>query len=212
MKSLVLVVTTLAALGAPAIAGTPKKKPAAPKLPAVGAVEKTEAPAAEQVASAPLDIPVLPADTSSPFEPLFVAKPTSMPITAPAKSGKAKPLVMNMGQDYVLGSRQSAKPMTDVEQIIPRTLGQAQVATVVQAHMAEIQNCWDLVPKAERADACTAMLNLSISDAGQVTDIELGGDVPASAQACMTSAISKWTFPAAETRTEIEYGISLRSL
>lgn len=217
MKSLVLVVTALGALGAPALANTPKQQPAAPK-PAVAAVDKTEStdktdmPAPAPTAPEPLDIPVLPADTSSPFEQLFVARPTTMPAAAPVKPSKAKRVVMNMGKDYVLGGRQSAKPATDVIQIVPRTLSQAQVATVVQAHITEIQNCWDLVPKAERADACTAMLNLSISDAGQVSDVELGGDVPASAQQCMTSAIATWTFPVAETRTEIEYGISLRSL
>lgn len=147
-----------------------------------------------------LDIPALPADTSSLFEPLAIAK------RVPAKPAKDKPLVIKTGDDYALGRRQTARPEQDVEQIIPRSLSQAQVATVVQGHMADIRNCWDLVPKLQRADACTAQLALSISDGGAVTAIELGGDVPGGAQQCMTSAISKWTFPAAETRSDVEYG------
>jgi hypothetical protein len=44
-----------------------------------------------------------------------------------------------------------------------------------------------------------------------VTDIEIGGDVPAAAHACIVHAVSHWQFPVAETSTETEYGISLRS-
>ena len=119
---------------------------------------------------------------------------------------------MKMGKNYVLGGRESAKPANEVEQIIPKSLNQAQVATVVQSHMSDIQGCWTSVPKEHRADACTAELKLSISDAGLVTDVELGGDVPASAHKCITSAIARWTFPVAEAKSDVEYGISLRSL
>jgi hypothetical protein len=161
-----------------------------------------------------LDIPVLPADTSSALSPFPELEKRPMPVTLakPAKSNKAKPVVLNTGKDYMLGGRRAAKPGNEVEQIIPRSLSQAQVATVVQSHMGDIQNCWELVPNAQRADACTAMLYLSINDAGQVTDIEIGGDVPTGAHKCITSAISKWTFPVAETNSDVEYGISLRTL
>lgn len=205
MKSLILVVGTLAAFAAPAVAGAKKKPPPAAK-PAITkvAIETASASTALTTAEA-LDIPALQADTSSPLEPMIVAKPM-------IKSTKDKPIVVKTGGDYALGRRQSAKPEREYEAIIPKSLNQAQVATIVQAHMGDVRNCWDLVAKADRADACTAQLKLSISDAGAVTAVELGGDVPASARECMTSAVSKWTFPAAETRTEIEYGISLRSL
>ena len=119
---------------------------------------------------------------------------------------------MKMGKDYMLGRRESTKPANEVEQFVPKSLSQAQVATVVQSHMTDIQSCWNSVPKQLRVDACTADLKLSISDAGTVTDIELGGDVPASAHKCITSAIARWTFPVAETKSDVEYGISLRSL
>ncbi|HEX5060448.1 MAG TPA: hypothetical protein VFV99_13865 [Kofleriaceae bacterium] len=162
-----------------------------------------------------LDIPVLPADTSSVLAPYADLERRPLVTAKPLAKAAAKPKAptLNMGKDYVLGGRQATKVSErDTEVFVPKSLSQAQVATVVQAHMGDIHNCWELLPKAHRADACTAELRLSISDAGVVTDIELGGDVPAGAHKCITSAVSKWTFPTAETRTEIEYGISLRSL
>jgi hypothetical protein len=231
----ILVVVGLGMLTAPAVAETPKKnhretKPtllASSKTVASKPIEVAPAPAEAPALSAPvaaaaaaitspaaLDIPVLPPDTSSVLSmfPELDKRPMPAVTAKPAKPGKAKPVVLNTGKDYMLGGRRAAKPGSEVEQFIPRSLSQAQVATVVQANMSDIQNCWELVPKAQRADACTAMLNLSISDAGLVTDIELGGDVPAGAHKCITSAVSRWTFPVAETKSEVEYGISLRSL
>jgi hypothetical protein len=233
MKAIFVIAGTLGMLHAPAVAGNSKKKNREPTKPvtlvakadAKAAIEGAEKPAEAAPATAleaavsatptVLDIPVLPPDTSSVLSPFpeLERRPVLAAAAKPMKTSKDKAPVMKMGADYVLGRRQvNAKPDREVLEIIPRSLNQAQVATVVQSHMSDIQNCWDLVPKSHRADACTAELKLSISDAGVVTDIELGGDVPAGAHKCMTSAIAKWTFPVAETRTEIEYGISLRSL
>lgn len=231
----ILVAATIGMFTAPAAAGNAKKTAAAPppalKAALIASAEKASAPAAAAAAAAPsaalasalarpaqpvadLDIPALPADTSSALVPFpDLEKGRAVAATRPIKPGKEKPVVLRMGTDYMLGGRKAASVSGhDVEQIVPRSLSQAQAATVVQSHMADIQNCWDLLPKAQRTDACTAQLRLTISDAGQVTDIELGGDVPAGAHTCMTSAIAHWTFPVAETRSEIEYGISLRSL
>jgi hypothetical protein len=231
----ILVAVGIGMLTAPAVAETPKKnhretkptilassktvasKPAELPAPAADAAPLSApvaAAAAAIVSPEALDIPVLPADTSSVLSmfPELEKRPMPAMTAKPAKPTKAKPVVLNTGKDYMLGGRRASKPGTEVEQFIPRSLTQAQVATVVQANMSDIQNCWDLVPKAERADACTAMLQLSISDSGQVTDIELGGDVPAGAHKCITSAVARWTFPVAETKSDVEYGISLRSL
>ena len=87
-----------------------------------------------------------------------------------------------------------------------------QVSTYIDAHADEIQLCWSRIPAKQRPDACTLNLDLTISDAGQVTDVELGGDVPAGAQKCIVHAVSHWQFPAAETSTQTEYGISLHSI
>lgn len=215
----ILVVASFGLLSAPAVAGTNTKKTTAAPPSAKADVVKPSSAFASALAQpaqpiADLDIPVLPADTTSALVPFpELEKGRAVAAAKPVKAGKDKPVVMKMGSDYVLGRHQAASVSGhDVEQIVPKSLSQAQVATVVQSHMADIQNCWDLLPKAQRTDACTAQLRLTISDAGQVTDIELGGDVPAGAHKCMTSAIAHWTFPVAETRSEIEYGISLRSL
>jgi hypothetical protein len=222
MKNLLLVVGTVSLLAAPAGAGGMKKSS---KRPTVAQVDKTAvlapviapvvAPVLPAASNEMVALPQLPADTSSPLNafPELDAKVQIASAVKPAKIEKSKPLVMNMGDKYVLGTkRESAKPTQEVEQIIPKSLSQSQVATVVQSHMGEIQQCWNMIPKQLRADACTADLKLEINEAGDVTDIELGGDVPASAQKCMSSAISHWTFPTAETTSDVEYGISLRSL
>lgn len=229
----ILAVVGIGMLAAPAIAGSGKRTPVTTKPISLAraakpiAAKPAEAPpnpappvaampiAIETAAPEVLDIPVLPADPSSALyplpeldrRPLVSAKPIK-----PVKPAKAKAPVANLGASYVLGGRHAAKPEREVEQIIPKSLSQAQVATVVQHHMGDIHNCWELVPRAQRADVCTAMLRLSISDAGNVTDIEIGGDVPAGAHKCIASAIARWTFPAAETTSDVEYGIALRSL
>lgn len=206
---------------APAIAGSGKQtvhptKPVVLASVAKRGVAKPAEPAPIAADLAPaeiLDIPELPADPSSALHPLPELERRQVVVAVkPAKPAKAKAPVVNLGANYVLGARRAAKPEHEVEQIIPKSLSQAQVATVVQANMSDIQNCWELVPKAQRAEVATALLQLSIADDGHVTDIELGGDVPAGAHKCITTAVGRWTFPLAETRSDVEYGISLRSL
>jgi hypothetical protein len=133
----------------------------------------------------------------------------------PLAKQAAKAPVMKFGNDYVLGGgskRQTAKPGEEVQQIIPKGLTRAAVSTYIDAHSDEVQLCWSRIPAKQRPDACTVNLDLSINDAGQVTDVELGGDVPAGAHKCIVHAVSHWQFPAAETSTQIEYGISLHSI
>jgi cytoskeletal protein RodZ len=225
---LVAVVGTAGLLANPAVAGTSKKQPAPkaqkeqvakPKAGVVVADASTEAATAVAVAQAVaapsaspelLALPDLPADTAGVFAqvslpaPVVVGKPSAKPTKAP---------VMNIGKDYVLGAkRQSAKPGEEVQQIIPRGLARSTVSTYIDAHADEIQLCWSRIPAAQRPDACTVNLDLTISDSGKVTDIELGGDVPAGAHKCIVHAVSHWQFPVAETSTQIEYGISLHSI
>jgi hypothetical protein len=224
MKAAILLVAgSVGLFASPAVAGNSKKREI--KKPTIAAVEKTEiaVPATELSAAAVvgelpdspemLAMPSLPADLSSPLVPFpELEKKLLSPAAKPMKAHKGKAPTMKMGKDYVLGRRESAKPGAEAEHIIPKSLSQSQVATVVQSHMSDIQSCWNAVPRQLRVDACTADLKLSISDAGVVTDIELGGDVPASAHKCITSAIARWSFPVTEAKSEVEYGISLRSL
>lgn len=237
---LVAVVGTAGLLATPAVAGT--KKPSSAKAPAkaaeiaqpkqvvadasadagAGAGAATAAAVAQAVAAAAqpasspeaFALPDLPADTAGVFgqvslpAPVVVGKPI-------AKPGKEKAPVMKMGNDYVLGGgskRQTTKPGEEVQQIIPKGLSRAAVSTYIDAHADEIQLCWSRIPAKQRPDACTVDLDLTINDAGQVTDVELGGDVPAGAHKCIVHAVSHWQFPVAETSTQINYGISLHSI
>jgi hypothetical protein len=165
---------------------------------------------AEGLAAVMPEIPDLPADTSSALVPYPELEKTAAMCP---KKAKTKPAVMKLGTGYVLGKRAAATVVAqDVEHVIPKTVSQAQVATVVQAQMGDIQFCWNAVPKAQRVDSCTLQLRLSISDTGAVTDVDTVGPVPAPTQRCIAAAVSHWKFPAAETKTEIDYSISLRSL
>jgi hypothetical protein len=227
MKNLLLVVGTVSLFAAPAVAEN-AKKPQGKRPIAVAQVEKTAPRAALEIEPlvAPtlpaaatdeaLALPVLPVDSSSALTPFPELEHKAPSVAAkPVKaSAKTKAPVMKMGNNYVLGTKREGASVSanDTDRIVLKSLTQAQVASVVQSHMADVQSCWSAIPKQLRVDACTADLKLSISEAGDVTDVELGGDVPASAHKCLTSAISSWKFPTAEAKSDIEYGISLRSL
>ncbi|HUS32057.1 MAG TPA: hypothetical protein VMZ53_26335 [Kofleriaceae bacterium] len=231
---LVAVVGTAGLLATPAVAGNQKKQtsakaPAKAEIakPAVVVVADASAEAGAGAALAIADViaqpaaatemlalPELPADTAGVFgqvslpAPVLAAKPIAKPV-------KEKAPVMKMGNDYVLGGgskRTSAKPTEEVQQFVPKGLSRAQVSTYIDSHADEIQLCWSRIPAKQRPDACTVDLDLTINDAGQVTDVELGGDVPAGAHKCIVHAVSHWSFPTAETSTQIEYGISLHSI
>lgn len=227
---LVAVVGTAGLLATPAVAGT--KKQSSAKAPSKAEIARPKAvvadasadagaaaAVAEAVAAAPaaspeaFALPDLPADTAGVFgqislpAPVVVGKPM-------AKPAKEKAPVMKFGNDYVLGNkRESAKPSAEIVQhVVPKGLSRATVSTYIDEHSNEIQLCWSRIPAKQRPDACTVDLDLTISDAGQVTDVELGGDVPAGAHKCIIHAVSHWQFPAAETSTQMDYGISLHSL
>jgi hypothetical protein len=225
---LVAVVGTVGLLASPAVAGKSKtNQPAKPAKadvvkPVVVADASAEAGAASAVAAAvsgnagspeALALPDLPADTAGVFGQ--VSLPAPMAVGKPIAKPSAKAPVMNFGKDYVLGGgakRTSSKPTEEVQQIVPKGLSRVQVSSFIDAHADEIQLCWSRIPAKQRPDACTLNLDLTISDAGAVTDVELGGDVPAGAQKCIVHAVSHWQFPTAETSTQTEYGISLHSL
>jgi hypothetical protein len=215
MKSMLLVVSSLGILQASASAGT-STKPVAPQKVRVAAVEKTDAKAAvaPAVATAPADadvpaLPELPADTSSalvPFPDLEKA-PAVKPGAKRAKPAKAP--VAKLGTSYSLGRHTSDCPNAqDTERVIPKSLTRAQIATVVESHKGDIQLCLNIAPAAQRVN--NVGLSLSISETGAVSELALSAGVPATARSCISVAVSKWSFPAAETGSEIEYAIALR--
>lgn len=173
--------------------------------------------AAAELAPSPeiLAIPELPADTSNALTQLDLVKPRSTVLSSPAKKAKPDKMpVLDLGEHYVLGGHkiEAAAPREEVIHFVPRGLSDVQISTVVHAQSADLQVCWAKLPAARRADRATVMMKLSIDDAGQVDNVELGGDVPASTHACITSVVKRWQFPAAETSTVAETGVSMRSL
>lgn len=220
MKTILAVVGTVGLLATPAVAG--HKKQAQPKKNVVVAEAVTSTPL-QAAAAAKADeleteaspelvaIPELPVDASNAFSQLRDLAPPPPVMKAPVKAKKAP--VLKMGANYVLGARKSAEqPKEEVQQIVLKGLSQVQIVDFMNAHAGDIQLCWAKVPAALRADAATALLRLSISDAGNVTDIEVDGDVPAGAHKCITTAVARWQFPVAETSSDIEYGFSLHSV
>lgn len=237
---LVAVVGTVGLLATPAVAGNGKKQ-AQPKKPVVVAEAATPSPLSTSPAAAlrgPAEpdlaieagvanaiavetqaspelvaIPVLPADSSNAFSQLPELAPPPVLKAQPIKAKAAKAPVLKMGANYVLGARKTAEqPKEEVQQIVLKGLSQVQIVDFMNAHASDIQLCWATLPAAQRADAATALLRLSVSDAGKVTDIEVDGDVPAGAHKCITQSVSRWQFPVAETSSDIEYGFSLHSV
>ena len=93
--------------------------------------------------------------------------------------------------------------------MVPKSLSRAKVASVVESHKGDIQLCLNIAPTSQRVS--NVGLSLSISEAGAVSELALSADVPATARNCISVAVAKWSFPVAETATEMEYAIALRS-
>jgi hypothetical protein len=212
MKSMLLVVSSLAVLQASAAAGT-STKPVAPQKLRVAAVEKTEAapavtPVAPAVASAAAadvpSLPDLPADASSALVPF----PELEKAAAKPKKAKKAP-VAKLGTSYALGRHTSDCPNAqDTVRVVPKSLTRAQVATVVESHKGDIQLCLNIAPAAQRVN--NVGLSLSITETGTVSELALSAGVPATARSCISVAVAKWSFPTAEVASEVEYAIALR--
>jgi hypothetical protein len=189
MKNLVIAFGTLAVLTAPALAGKTKSKKSTPIV--------------ADKAGREIDARREPASDTRTLAP-------------PRPADKAPKRGLGMGESFDLVPRRSAQPKQDLSAVEavakPKTLTDVQVSTVVSKHSREIQHCWNKLPQAQRVDACSVMLKLSIEAAGKVSAIELSGDVPAGAHKCITAAAMRWQFPAVEEASEIETGVSLRSL
>lgn len=220
MKTMLLVISSVGVLQASAVAGTSTKLVPPQKL-RVAAVENVEGatPASAPVAPARATVtsvsdvpalPDLPVDTSSalvPFPDLEKA-PAVKPGAKKAKPAKAP--VAKLGAGYALGRHTSDCPTAqDLERVVPRSLTRAKVASVVESHKGDIQLCLNIAPTAQRVT--NVGLSLSIAETGAVSELALSADVPATARNCISVAVAKWSFPVAETATEMEYAIALRS-
>ena len=120
----------------------------------------------------------------------------------PAKAPK-----QNFGESFGLKQRRVAPPRGNAEPIAVRSLSDGQVGRVIKDRVGDLEYCWLRVPVARRT--ATATLHVSIEAAGTVSETRIDGELPASVGKCITTAANRWTFPVAESRTEIEHGITL---
>ena len=119
------------------------------------------------------------------------------------------PLKMNFGEDYILGARTSAEPVS-IEPGVqsPKGVTDSQVGKVVHDRVEELEYCWLRLPVSKRV-ATSATLHLAIEASGAVAGVTIDGVLPAGMAKCITAAASKWTFPSADSGCEIEHGISM---
>jgi len=113
--------------------------------------------------------------------------------------------------DVLKPGRRAALPGEAELVIVPRGLTQIQVGDVVKEKRAELDYCWQRLGVLDRVPS-TAVLKLKIDASGNVTSFAVGGDAPAVVNACLKEAVPHWTFPEAETKSEVAYPVAFRSL
>jgi hypothetical protein len=194
----------IAVLATPALAGgsKPNLKPSA-----VAKLDKVVAPLAPLPVKAKLELPTAAATSEAPPDEV---KPESKKLVESYDLGK-----VSLGENYdVLKSgraTRSALPGEAEMVIIPRSLTSQQVGAVVKAKSSELDYCWQRLSIIDRVPS-TAVLKLKIDVMGNVTSLAIGGDAPASVNACLKEAVPHWVFPEAETKSELSYPVAFRSL
>lgn len=153
-----------------------------------------------------LGAPVL-ADTHQPSSPSSSKKPVAEPARPKAKK-------LDLGESFDLAPRHNAVPEGDVPlpNVRPRALSDAQIGRVMKKQLGDVEYCWNRLPAPSRRTDTTAVLKLSVETTGVVSAVEVASDVPASAQKCIATAAARWTFPVAETLSQVEYAVALRAM
>lgn len=195
----------IAVLATPALAGSgkPNLKPTS-----VAKLDKVVAPLAPLPVKAKLEQPTSAAPSDAP--PVEV-KPESKKLVESYDLGK-----VSLGENYDVlkpgrGSARTALPGEAEMVIVPRSLSQQQVASVVKEKGSELDYCWQRLSIIDRVPS-TAVLKLKIDVAGKVTSLAIGGDAPAAVNACLKETVPHWVFPEAETKSELSYPVAFRSL
>lgn len=197
----------IAVLATPALAGSgkPNLKPTA-----VAKLDKAVAPLAPLPGkpAAKIELPTAGAPSQAALEE---TKPESRKLVESYDLGK-----VSLGESYDIlkpgrGMARTALPGEAEMVVIPRSLTSQQVGAVVKDKRAELDYCWQRLAIIDRVPS-TAVLKLKIDVMGKVTSLAIGGDAPASVNACLKEAVPHWVFPEAETKSEISYPVAFRSL
>ena len=132
------------------------------------------------------------------------------PHVAPEKKAPCK----KMGDLFELAPRHKDIPVGEEPVYVarPKPLSDGQINKVVKTKLAEVQNCWNRLPSDARKTDTTALIRLAVEADGSVTDVDIGGPIPAYAQKCIAAAAAKWTFPVAEISSDVETAVALRAL
>lgn len=123
-------------------------------------------------------------------------------------ASRAKP---KLGESFALKERRVALPTTEEAEVSGvRTLRADEIRDVIARGMSDVEYCWLKLP-ADRRIAGAAMLHLTVDPIGTVASARVEGSVPAGVRACIAKVAARWHFPACDTRSEIEHGITLTS-
>jgi hypothetical protein len=214
-----IVIATLGVLATPAMAGgkhQPHHNPARvakiDKPPAAAKIKHAPAATVEPSAKvskveATTTVEAIPTsdvavDTAPPSDTIKLVEGYELGLKQPA---------LGAGYDVLAPGRRAALPGEAELVIVPRSLTQIQVGAVVKANRDEVEYCWQQLAVLDRVPS-TAVLKFKIDPEGAVTTVKIGGDAPAIVNSCIAETAAHWTFPEAETRTELAYPIALRSL
>lgn len=133
------------------------------------------------------------------------SKPAPKKPVAPAVDEVSK---LNLGLAYGLKARKNEVPETDAETFEAKGLKETQVGAIVRERAEDLEYCWLRLPSSKRV-VSAAILHLSIEASGKVAAVEVNGDMPAGVGKCISQMAGRWSFPAADTASEIDHGIML---
>jgi hypothetical protein len=146
--------------------------------------------------------------------PAMADKPTKKKsVAAKTKKAAPPPPVIRYGESFDLSrpTRKAQKPVDeDIMEIAYRSVTAAQVGQVVKERAADLEYCWLRLPAAQRGAETTAVLRFSIQATGSVAAVDVVGDVPGACTKCIVATASKWTFPEADTLSQVDYPITLK--
>jgi hypothetical protein len=194
--TIIVTLITVAAVSSPALAG--KRK---------GKGKKARAAAAAEVVEAPRRL----GDELGLVSVAAVAAPTAA-AAAPAKkvdldaaAADAERALARAAAFELTADRSAASPTGDAApEVELRPLTQDEIARTIQARADELGYCWLKVPASKR-EALSVGLAFTIQPEGTVAAVKVVGEAPAKFSSCVTAVAKRWTFPHADTATEVEY-------
>jgi hypothetical protein len=107
--------------------------------------------------------------------------------------------------------RRSSSPTGDAAPVVElKRLTDSEINATIFERADEVAYCWNKVPSARR-DALQVGLSFTIQPEGTVSALTVTGDAPAKFSACVTQVAKRWTFPHADTSTEVDYPLVFKT-